>query len=167
MGRTVKPAVSSEFKEIAFGDLHSLRIRAFDAIWRAKAGTRPCPARSDIDPAEIKPLLPYFVLVDIEYGPFRVRYRLCGSKVAAYDEELTNRYLDEIQYSPAGERDLIARSYQLACKTQQPVYCRGITHSPKTLLRLSYEGGIWPLSSDGRVVDKCAAIEDLMSLQDL
>lgn len=167
MGCTVKPVMLPDFKEIAFGDLHSQRVRAFDAIWRAKAGTRPCPSRSDIDPTEFKPLLPYFILVDIEYEPFRVRYRLCGSLVAAYDEELTNRYLDEARFSPSDECELIARSYQHACMTRQPVYCRGVTHSPKTLLRLSYEGGIWPLSSDGAVVDKCAAIEDLVSLQEL
>ena len=41
------------------------RLRQTYEYWRGKAGARPLPSRSDIDPVEIPRLLPHIMLVDV------------------------------------------------------------------------------------------------------
>src|SRR5258706_9352332 len=48
--------------------------------WLAKRGSRPMPARSDINPGDIPALLPYLGLVNKVVGQFR--WRLTGTAVA-------------------------------------------------------------------------------------
>jgi hypothetical protein len=48
--------------------------------WLVKRGNRSMPARRDIDPGEIRALLPYLTILDKIHGQFR--YRLHGSAVA-------------------------------------------------------------------------------------
>src|SRR3546814_18274569 len=71
------------------------------------------PRRADIDPVEIPRLMPYVLIADIEHAPFRVRFRLVGTKVVeATGFEFTGKYLDEITL-PADEGPVL-ESYQLA-----------------------------------------------------
>lgn len=48
--------------DIPLSEVASQAIRDFDAYWRGKMTDGRLPARADIDPAEIKPLLPGIVL---------------------------------------------------------------------------------------------------------
>ena len=62
-----------------------------------KKGDRPTVSRAEIDPGEIKSLLPHVGLVDIERAPLRFRYRLAGTEIVkGYGLEVTGRYLDQI-----------------------------------------------------------------------
>lgn len=142
-------------------EITSRHVRQFDAWWHARRQGRPCPARDEIDPTEFKELLPFFMLVDITYQPFDVRYRLCGTQIAQFDEELTGQRLDDVKHTSPADIALIKRSYQMVCATATPIYLRGRTTSPLTIAPIMVEGGIWPLSSDGVVIDKCAAIQDM------
>jgi hypothetical protein len=150
--------------EIVFTDLVSEPVKRFDAYWRGKYRSERLPRRQDIEPAEILDILPFFILVDIEEAPFRVRYRLCGTRVSLLDEELTGRYLDELQNTPPDEKGRIQELYRLACAERRPVYLRTVSASKQTGNLLTLEGAIWPLSSDGTRIDKCAAVEDFPDL---
>jgi len=150
--------------EIAFGDLRSEPVKRFDAYWQSKRRGDRLPQRRDIDPSEILDILPLFILVDIEEQPFRVRYRLCGTRVSLLDEELTGRYLDELKNTPPEEKLRVRDLYQLVCTERRPVYVRSSSASRQTGNLLLLEGAIWPLSSDGSRVDKCAAVEDFPDL---
>lgn len=71
--------------------------RGYD-YWLAKAAGRLYPDRADLDPAEIKELLPYLVIIAIEGTPGapRFRFRLMGEEcVLAFGSNATGRYLDE------------------------------------------------------------------------
>jgi hypothetical protein len=151
-------------REISFAELRSEPARRFDAYWRSKHRANLLPRRQDIDPAEIVDILPVFILVDIEDEPFRVRYRLCGTRVSLLDEELTGRYLDELKNTPADERQRVQEFYQLVCAERRPVYLRSTGASKQTGNPLAMEGAIWPLSGDGQRIDKCAAVEDFPDL---
>ena len=151
-------------REIPFAELRSEPARRFDAYWRSKHRGNLLPRRQDIDPAEILDILPVFILVDIEDEPFRVRYRLCGTRVSLLDEELTGRYLDELKNTPPDERARIHEFYQMVHAERRPVYLRSIGASKQTGNPLPMEGAIWPLSSDGQRIDKCAAVEDFPDL---
>lgn len=51
------------------------------AYWNSRRGTREMPTRADIDPADIKRLLPHVVLVDVLPDPLDFRFRLLGTEV--------------------------------------------------------------------------------------
>lgn len=150
--------------EVALGDLKSEPVKRFDAYWRSKCRGDVLPRRQDIDPSEILDLLPFFILADIETQPFRVRFRLCGTRVSLLDEELTGRYLDDLKNTSADEKQRIQLMYERVCSERQPVYMRASNLSQQTGNLLRLEGAIWPLSSNGSRVDKCAAIEDFPDL---
>ena len=68
---------------LEFLDRCSVRIRRTWNYWTEKRGRRLMPARSDIDPAEIRDLLPYLVLTEVLSVPPFLRYRLVGTKQVA------------------------------------------------------------------------------------
>src|SRR3546814_945976 len=77
--------------------IESARIRELFAYWQDKRRGDLLPRRADIDPVEIPRLMPYVLIADIEHAPFRVRFRLVGTKVVeATGFEFTGKYLDEI-----------------------------------------------------------------------
>lgn len=56
-------------------------IEAGLAYWNSRRGGREMPTRADLDPADIKPLLPHVVLVDVLHDPLDFRFRLLGTEV--------------------------------------------------------------------------------------
>ncbi len=150
--------------EVALQDLKSEPVRRFDAYWQSKWRGDVLPRRQDIDPSDILDILPLFILADIEAQPFRVRFRLCGTRVSLLDEELTGRYLDDLRNTSADDKSRIQAMYERVCSERRPIYLRASNTSQQTGNLLRLEGAIWPLSSDGARVDKCAAIEDFPDL---
>jgi hypothetical protein len=139
-------------------------VRALHDYWSAKRADRIMPARADIDPTEIKHLLPHLVIADLTTEPFRVRYRLLGTKVVAESgNDFTGRYLDEMV--AADVEDQWETCYRLVWAEQRPIF--GDTTVP-TLDggTFTYEFGIFPLSSDGAAVTQCIAVEDYGWLND-
>lgn len=65
--------------------------------WQAQRGDRRMPARKDIDPLEIGPvLLPHLLLCDLVDHGQRIRYRLVGTNVVRrWGFDPTGRFLDE------------------------------------------------------------------------
>lgn len=137
-------------------------VRELYQYWDSKRGDRTMPARRDIDPAELKHLLPYLLIVDLEAEPFRVRYRLLGTKVVAESgNDFTGRYLDEML---AGDtEDEWETCYRLVWRDKRPIF--GAATVP--MLGgdpFDYEFGICPLGADGETVTQCVAIEDYRQL---
>lgn len=79
------------------------------------------PARADIDPAEIgAELLPYVMIADFEPDPFRVRFRLVGTRlVQSAGWDFTGRCLDEMTWPfvPAA-----TETYRKVWETGQPAF---------------------------------------------
>jgi hypothetical protein len=99
-------------------------VRAVVAYWRAKKGTRPMPARSDIDPVELKPYLPRVSLVDVVADERRFVYRLVGTEEAAlrgYDP--TGRSVGEGFFGP--NRELAMKHYGHVVEHKTPFCYRG------------------------------------------
>lgn len=126
-------------------------LKQIFAYWLAKKGDRIAPSRSDIDPSEIKKLLPYIGLADVERNPLRFRYRLIGTEITtAYGHELTGRYLDEADLN-AHEREII-EEYQRVVERCEPA-CATWEYARDDGRHIRYERLALPLSSDGRTVD--------------
>ena len=128
------------------------------AIWRRKRGDSDLPRRADFDPAEMKRLLPNIIISDLEPQPFRVRYRLVGTKVvAASGFDFSGRYLDEIALASGAGKWLA--QYREVFETRRPLF--GRTELP-TMDGGSfvYEFALLPVTTDGRSANQCLEIED-------
>ena len=71
----------------ALDDVKSPRIRALHDYWRSKCNDVVPPPRSAIEPAEIRPLLPYLLLTELTAAPFAIVYRLVGTAVVRWHGE--------------------------------------------------------------------------------
>lgn len=136
----------------------SPRIRRFYDYWNVLRGDRPMPARADIDPAEIKDLLPGIIMIDVGGEPPALVYRLVGTdEVAARGHDPTGKSVADAVYAENPAEAL--RSYWLAAETRDVVYHEepSATKSP----HLSQVGMlVTPLSSDGDTVDILFAFVD-------
>jgi hypothetical protein len=61
--------------------LRSTLVRSMHDWWTGHRGD-DVPDRSALDPFALKATLPYLLISDVECAPFRIRYRLVGTKVA-------------------------------------------------------------------------------------
>lgn len=77
----------------------SEKIRRLFEYWqRLKRNGRP-GSRTDFDPTEVPGLLSSLLLGDIEADPFRVYFRLVGTRVAAFSRlDFSGYYLDALDY---------------------------------------------------------------------
>lgn len=141
----------------------SPRLAALYRYWRSRRDGA-LPRRADIDPAEIKSLLPYVMLVDIHRMPFRVYYRLVGTAVAHFSGmDFTSTFLDELAFDICGTSDLL-RAYQSVCETQTPgsgMAFAQVTHQSA----LDVEYLICPLQDAGGQITQCLVIEDYVTKQ--
>jgi N-acetylglutamate synthase-like GNAT family acetyltransferase len=141
-------------------DLTSSKIAGLTRYWEAKCGRRPMPSWSDIDPAEIKPLLPHLLVARYERNPFRVRFALVGTWLAQYaGGDFTGRYLDELDFSSELDTDWPAHHLQFV-KDARPTFgvCRFLTESG---LEREYESAMFPIAgADGITVERALGIED-------
>jgi hypothetical protein len=139
-------------------------IHELHRYWTGKLNGRQMPTRTDIDPGEIKRLLPNLVLTDLTTEPFRVRYRLLGTRVVVESgSDFTGRYLDEMV--AADIEDQWETCYRLVWAERRPIY--GDTTVPTVGGEtFSYEFGMFPLGTEETGVTQCVAVEDYGALND-
>lgn len=130
--------------------------------WWLERGAGDIPDRADFDPADLKPLLPNIFLVDVEHAPFRIRYRLVGTRateVTGFD--ITGHYLDELLPSDVGEPWMA--HYHTAYRTRRPVF-GAVDARTRSGGMFVYEFGLFPLRKGGADVDQFVSIEDYFDL---
>jgi hypothetical protein len=129
------------------------------AYWERKRGTRRMPSRADIDPADLKRILPNIVLAKIDRDSRRVRYTLVGTRCVAHaGMDYTGHYLDEIDFSCDFDTDW-HEVYRVLCREQRPVF--GIVKAYLKDHRVCELAEVLlPLSDDGETVTHCISIED-------
>jgi hypothetical protein len=97
------------------------------------------------------------MVMDLSYEPLRVRYRLVGSAVVASAKlDFTGRYLDEITF-PNADFDWM-NLYRRLVAERRPLY--GSIPIESAVGERKYDLGLFPLSSEGRIIDKAIAVED-------
>jgi hypothetical protein len=140
----------------AMREIESGAIRQLYDYWRGKCRDGRLPRRADIDPADLVPLLPNLLIADIE-EPFRVRYRLVGTKIVEMTGfEMTGKYLDEIAAS--ADEPTIAECYRRAAAEKRPVCARMRWHLAEDNVA-EYDCSVLPLSNDGLRVDMVLGLE--------
>lgn len=136
----------------------SPRVRQLHDYWQSKRHGRAMPARADIEPVEIKPLLPYLIIADLFADPVRVRFRLAGTKVCeAFGFNIAGRWLQELELS--ADDAFWIQQYSRVMASHAPVY--GRTSGWLGTIELFHaDWALFPLSRDGLRVDQCLEIED-------
>lgn len=141
------------------GDLQSWRVSELAEYWERKRGIRLMPSRADINPAEIKRLLPNLVISRIERDPLRIRYALVGTYIAESGGlDFTGYYLDEIDFKGEVGTDWM-ELYLEFIRERQPIFGICQFRIEAGFVR-EYIAAMFPLSSDGVEVDQCLSIED-------
>ena len=120
------------------------------AYWKEKKGARRAPSRKDIDPLEIRDLLPNIFMMDVLHDPLDYKMRLVGTKlVDAMGVNPTGEMFHDIYKGEIGER--------LWDEYEQVVTNFDILYSEHTAAWVGkeyahYERMLFPLSDDGEDV---------------
>nr|ART37961.1 F29 [uncultured bacterium] len=126
-------------------------IRQLREYWESLNDGLP-PERDQIDPEVIKGLLPWMLLADFEFDPFRVRYRLTGTQVdkdTGYN--LTGKYLDEYLLEPLEEGvGKLQQAYERVWRSEEP-FIGTYQWSGPWPVPIKMPFGIFPLKVRGKV----------------
>ena len=137
--------------------IQSELVRSLFHWWNAHRGD-DIPDRSDLDPDDLKKLLPNLMISDLEENPFRIRYRLVGTRVAeATGLNFTGMYLDQLM--PLEAEEPWMDDYRSAFATREPVYGISTVPMPGGAAYV-YEFGIFPLRNGGAPIAQFIGIED-------
>ncbi|WP_303980345.1 PAS domain-containing protein [Dongia mobilis] len=143
----------------SIADLGSEPLLRLEAYWLTKRGTRAMPSRADIDPAEIKDLLPQIIMARIEHDPQRVKYSIVGTACArSAGFDYTGRYLDELLFESESDTDWL-KIYDEIVSERKPV--AGTCRFKTADVEVPYRVAVFPLSNDGARVDHTIAYEHL------
>lgn len=120
--------------------------------WLSKCGPDGrLPGRRDLDPLELRGLLPYIYLVDVA-APGVYRLRLLGSVHAAvYGDGHTGKTMEEI-FLPEHVTAFNAM-YNAVVRRRQPIVNRGQLVWWKNKEWIRFEGLHAPLAGDGTTID--------------
>lgn len=144
------------FSSAVLDDVQSPRIRALRAYWQSKCSDVAPPPRSAIEPADIRALLPYLILAELEAAPFRITYRLVGTAVVrSHGEDFTGRDHGAV---PSLAESGIDESYRRVLASAAPVFGRTALYAGEQSW-IGFEYAVFPLSDNGKTVNKCLAIE--------
>jgi hypothetical protein len=110
------------------------------------------PSRADIEPIEMKALLPRLFMVNVAYHPMCFRYRLIGTDIVTLaGRDITGQAVDE---STFGEDALVVQSlYGTVVASRHPVAVRGRATWLRGREWMKFESLLLPLSSDEKTVD--------------
>ncbi len=125
-------------------------LAALHRLWTQKRGTRPAPARADFDIFELRPWLGYLTLIDVVDGGRDYFYRVSGTSVTAfYDNDLTGRYLSEVE---PGIREVVEPEYRRVIANARPLF---VVRRPRVRRESARVARcILPLASGGTAVDQ-------------
>ncbi len=142
--------VFAEWSPTLLADCHSSLQELYE-YWAAQRGARSMPARSDIDPVDLKKILPLLILIDVVPDPRRYIYRLVGThEVEMRGGDPTGKPVDEAYYAEsAGDT---AYYLDRVVRTRQPVLYRG-TYQPLRTRTQREDVLFLPLSKDGETVN--------------
>ncbi len=129
--------------------------------WIRIRGERMMPSRADLDPLDIRRILPNVVLIDVSNDPLDFRYRLIGTKIASQlNNDHTGKWMSEIPHQRPPSK------IWSSCATV-------VTEKIPMTTEVPYEGRnkdfsvsediVMPLSADGETVNMLFVVVDFFS----
>jgi len=126
-------------------------IRRLYAYWLRKCRDQAMPRRADIDPADMKPLLPMMMLVDVTPDQRRFVYRLVRTaEVAMRGSNPAGKPVRDSFFGDSAEETLSC--YEYVVRNHAPFCYRGAYEAPDG--RIETDDTVYlPLSDDGAHVN--------------
>jgi hypothetical protein len=139
-------------------------IKVVLAYWRGKCAGRLMPARTDINPDEIRRFLPYITLVDVVADARHYVYRLVGTKeVDLRGRDPTGKSIAEAFFGQSLQN--VTAKYDTVCKSRAPFH---EWDDFQVVDRYVGEENLFlPLSDDGETVNKILVFSINRDLYDL
>ena len=151
------PGTTVISRSVPFEDIASPEVLRLHASVEKTRGMRPFMSKADIEPGQIKAILPLLALMEFSGPPLRVFYRLFGTSLVALYGELTGTYLHERADHPQLRQDAMV-NYERLVAEKKPIY--GITEVEVGENRQrTFEWAFFPLSSDGSTISHALYIE--------
>jgi hypothetical protein len=136
--------------------------RLFEYWLRLKRNGRPGP-RTAFDPTEVPSLLSSLLLGDIQADPFRVYFRLVGTRVAAFSRlDFSGYYLDALDYRGRDSVEWLDCYRAIHATGIGVIGFNRVTWPDEA--PLEYEFAVLPLERDGDPAGSFIAIEVYDSL---
>ncbi len=111
------------------------------------------PGRQHLDPMHIPELLPSVWLLDVQREPFRLRYRLVGTRIEEVrGQKLTGTWLDDTSPEIVNF-EAYYRRYRGVVESRQPNWRRGRSQMQHLRDIEELENILLPLATDGNGVD--------------
>ncbi len=138
---------------------HPTNQAAF-AYWDEIRAGRLMPSRAELNPADIRSILPCVFLLDVASDPLDFRYRLIGTKMASHlNRDLTGSWMSELPHQRPPSR--IWSACARVVETREPLSSDtpyvGKHHEFKQT-----EDLIMPLSADGATVNMLFVTADFL-----
>jgi len=139
------------------------KVRGLAAWWVTHSTSGALPDRRDFDPGQFARLLPNMLIADVEPDPFRIRYRLVGTKVAdVMNIDFTGRYLDELLDGASDTPWL--DYYASAYASRTPIY-GSVTEPTMAGGTFTFEFGMFPVTLGDGSVRQFLSIGDYFEFQ--
>jgi hypothetical protein len=126
-------------------------LRQLYFYWLSKKTSRFPPPRSVVEPSEIRSLLPFLFIIEVDHDQQRFRYRLAGSDVETLVQaRLHGLWLDEALRSPL--REFFDEAFCIAAFDRKVHYRKNTLHlAERPYIR--YSRILLPLSNTGERID--------------
>jgi hypothetical protein len=139
----------------AIGSVH---VRDLFGYWETVRAGRLAPSWREINPAQIKPVLPYLYVSDVLESPLDLRYRLVGTGIVeAAGRDFTGQTLRTM--SVVGGTVQWLAYYRQMVEEGSPQFGRYVGRLGEELLYFADYAGL-PLSDDGVKVNRVLEVED-------
>ena len=136
----------------------SARVLDLFGYWDRIRRGRLAPRWSDMQPSDIKRLLPYVIMADVLSDPFDVRYRIVGTAVTeAFGYDFTGETIQEPVRS-ADTASWIA-VYREFVDRRGPCFAQYRVTLGLTDARV-VDVGVFPISDDGLTINRLLELED-------
>ncbi len=129
------------------------KVRRLYEYWRSIHPRAGLPGRQHFEPLDIPDLLPTLWLLDVQHEPFRLKFRLVGTKIAArLGREVTGQWLDEAHPHLANDHNYFDRYHRVVTE-KEPSWRKGPPVFKQDPLVAYLENLILPLAADGETVN--------------
>ncbi len=122
--------------------------------WKSVRGSRDMPRPDDMDPIKFARFMPNLLMLQVNWEPFDLTYRLLGEDiVAAHGANFRGRCVLDVNEHKSGFGSLLFDFYKFVAEARRPYAASG---SMEYIGRghVTFEGVYMPLSIDGVRTDR-------------
>lgn len=147
-----EPVIAFRSTALPLEGLDARGSRLLYEYWQRKLQGRRMPARSDIDPLDLKVVLAQLILLDVQSSPLDFRYRVAGTRTYdIFGFDLTGRSVRDL--GPRAVSDGVWGSLAALARDGVPQYVQ-LEFTTAGGYARSYRVLRLPLGDDGKTVDR-------------